>query len=158
MNNKILKLVDECITAFGDDVVENSLATLMNERRLSNESDVLTIVANAGVHTIPKSYLRGEVYVASHGNWTAVDEKTLNREISEILLAAAKKLKQHPWRKVFLVPTGHPAVSMNIKVLVYRILRINTVDWVYLGGEYYCLEIDQRAIAIVAGDDSNGYG
>jgi hypothetical protein len=54
------------------------------------------------------------------------------------------------WRKVYLVPTGHPVVSMQIKTLVYRVLRMNTIDLVYLNGVYYTLDLDQREVAIAA--------
>ena len=112
---------------------------------------MLTIVANAGVHTIPERYLCGEVYVASRGNWRAENEGTINSEVRQVLIGVARKLKERQWRRVYLIPTGHPAVSMNIKLLVYRAIRLNTIDWAYINGEYYSLMIDQREIAIEVG-------
>ena len=124
--------------------------TLVADESGPDASQVLTIVANAGVHTIPENYLRGEVYVASRGNWRVDNDETLNSQVGQILTGVAHKLKERQWRKVYLIPTGHPAVSMNIKLLVYRATRLNTIDWVYINGEYYLLAIDQREISIEA--------
>ena len=125
---------------------EKALQLLVADESGPDASQVLTIVANAGVHTIPESYLRGEVYVASRGNWRVDNDETLNSQVSQILTGVARKLKERQWRRIYLIPTGHPAVSMNIKLLVYRAIRLNTIDWVYINGEYYLLTIDQREI------------
>ena len=80
------------------------------------------------------------------------NDETLNSQVSQILTGVARKLKERQWRRIYLIPTGHPAVSMNIKLLVYRAIRLNTIDWVYINGEYYLLTIDQREISIGADD------
>ena len=151
MSETLEYLLDQCVSKLGEEAVEKALQLLMAEESGPDASQVLTIVANAGVHKIPDSYLRGEVYVASRGNWRADNEETLNSQVGQILTGVARKLKERQWRRVYLIPTGHPAVSMNIKVLVYRALRLNTIDWVYINGEYYSLMIDQREISIEAG-------
>ena len=151
MNETLEHLLDQCVSKLGEEAVEKALQLLVAEESGPDASQVLTIVANAGVHKIPDSYLRGEVYVASRGNWRADNEETLNSQVSQILTGVARKLKEQQWRRVYLIPTGHPAVSMNIKLLVYRAIRLNTIDWVYINGEYYSLRIDQREISIEAG-------
>ena len=150
MRSHLRELVEKCVTELGEDAVTRALVTLESGHGQAGERDVLTIIANAGVHRVPDSCLRGEVLIASQGNWAVGSEEAMNREIRRILAKVARKLKQRPWRKVFLVPTGHPVVSMNIKLLVYRILRLNTADWMYLDGIYYIIEIDQRVVAIEA--------
>ena len=151
MNETLEHLLDQCVSKLGEEAVEKALQLLVAEESGPDVSQVLTIVANAGVHKIPDNYLRGEVYVASRGNWRADNEETLNSQVSQILTGVARKLKERQWRRVYLIPTGHPAVSMNIKLLVYRATRLNTIDWVYINGEYYSLMIDQREISIEAG-------
>ena len=152
MSETLEHLLDQCVSKLGEEAVEKALQLLVADESGPDASQVLTIVANAGVHTIPESYLRGEVYVASRGNWRVDNDETLNSHVSQILTGVARKLKERQWRRIYLIPTGHPAVSMNIKLLVYRAIRLNTIDWVYINGEYYLLTIDQREISIGADD------
>ena len=152
MSDTLEHLLDQCVSKLGEEAVEKALQLLVADESGPDASQVLTIVANAGVHTIPESYLRGEVYVASRGNWRVDNDETLNSQVSQILTGVARKLKERQWRRIYLIPTGHPAVSMNIKLLVYRAIRLNTIDWVYINGEYYLLTIDQREISIGADD------
>ena len=48
------------------------------------------------------------------------NERNINREVRQVLIGVARKLKERQWRRVYWFPTGHPALSMNIKLLVYR--------------------------------------
>ncbi|MGA8433085.1 MAG: hypothetical protein WB729_24905 [Candidatus Sulfotelmatobacter sp.] len=112
------------------------------------EEHVLTIIANAGVHTIPQSFLRGEVYEASRGDWNASTEEALLSELSRILSEVVNKLRSKNWKRVYLIPTGHPVLSLQIKAMVYRILRLNTIDLYYKAGSYFEIDLDQRAIAL----------
>ena len=124
----------------------------MNELLLPAATQrVLTIVANAGVHQIPERYLRGEVYEASRGNWDATSEAALVGELTKLLEALALKLRAQPWERVYLVPTGHPIFALQIKAMVYRVLRFNTVDLYYKAGTYFDIDIDQRAVALSVG-------
>ena len=152
MSETLEHLLDQCVSKLGEEAVEKALQLLVADESGPDASQVLTIVANAGVHTIPESYLRGEVYVASRGNWRVDNDETLNSQVSQILTGVARKLKERQWRRIYLIPTGHPAVSMNIQLLVYRAIRLNTIDWVYINGEYYLLTIDQSEISIGADD------
>ena len=151
MSETLERLLSQCIGKLGEEAVEKALQSLVDENSGPDASQVLTIVANAGVHAIPDSFLRGEVYIASRGNWRVGNAGTLNSEVRQVLIGVARKLKERQWRRVYLIPTGHPALSMNIKLLVYRAIRLNTIDWVYINGEYYSLMIDQREISIEVG-------
>ncbi|NEQ41007.1 MAG: hypothetical protein F6K40_34270 [Okeania sp. SIO3I5] len=72
----------------------------------------------------------------------------MEKEFNKILIKVAEKLKSKPWKKVYLVPFGPAVLSMQIKLLVYRILYIETVDFLYAGhGVYYDLDINLRLIA-----------
>ena len=144
----IHKLLDEAIEVKGTEEVVAVLDKMLNRA----EASVLTIIANAGVHEIPKAYLRGEVYEASRGDWNASSEKALLLELTAILSRLAKKLRAGPWKRVYLIPTGHPILSLQIKAMVYRILRFNTVDLYHKAGTYFEGRIHQRAIALDAVD------
>jgi len=143
-------LLDEALKVRGRDSVEAALQSLVASPVAGR---VLTIIANAGVHQIPAPHLRGEVYEASRGDWDATSQESLIAEISRILLRLVLKLKSAPWERIYLIPTGHPVLSLQIKAMVYRILRLNTIDLYYKAGTYLDVDIDQRAIAL---DGSNG--
>jgi len=140
------KLLDQLLKKKGSEAVGSILEELLNEATTRNET--LTIVANAGVHAIPKQYLRGEVFEASRGDWNISSQQALVEELKTILSNLVIKLRSKPWQRVYLVPTGHPILSLQIKTMVYRVLRINTIDLYHKSGSYLEVDIDQRAIAI----------
>ena len=118
---------------------------------LSTSEDTLTIVVNRGVHHMPEEYAIGELYFASDGNLDFSSKESVHSEHERVLSNVAKKLKSRRWRRVYLVPFGPNTLSMQIKLLVYRITRIETKDLFYAGdGEYFCLDIKQRDLIIDA--------
>jgi hypothetical protein len=145
------RLLDKAVKARGVERVVEALHSLLNPS--VSESAVLTIVANAGVHEIPRTYLRGEVYNASQGDWDASTDETLLLELKGILALLATKLRSAQWKRVYLIPTGHPVLSLQIKAMVYRLLRLNTIDLYHKAGEYFEINLDQRAIALEAKAD-----
>ena len=139
------RLLDEIIAVRGE---QSALAALQAVASSKDLALVLTIVANAGVHSIPEQYLRGEVYNASRGNWDASTQESLVRELTGLLTRLGHKLRSRPWKRVYLIPTGHPILSVQIKAMVYRLLRVNTIDLYHKAGTYFEIDIDQRAIAL----------
>jgi hypothetical protein len=125
--------------------VEFALATLA---KVSSAQPALTVIANAGVHRIPTRYLRGEVFEASHGDLDLRTQEAATKSIATILVGLSGKLREKEWSEIYLVPTGHPVVTAQIKTMIYRILRKNTVDLLYVGGRYFDIDIDQRKLAI----------
>ena len=89
-----------------------------------------------------------EVYEASRGDWDVSTEDALLRELQAILSRLVDKLRSQRWDRVYLIPTGHPVLSLQIKAMVYRILRINTIDLYHKSGNYFEVDLDQRAIAL----------
>jgi hypothetical protein len=144
------KLLDKALKARGAAAVEAALDGLLASGE--PETQVLTIIANAGVHEVPSAYLRGEVYEASRGDWDASTEEALSIELKRILSRLVKKLRSRRWDRIYLIPTGHPILSLQIKAMVYRILRFNTIDLYYKAGTYFEVDLDQRAIALHEGN------
>ena len=155
MTSSIDDLLKLCVERCGTEVTEGALLSLLDGPDVAERSLTLTIIANVGVHEIPEKLRRGEVYSASQGNCQVSSDEDLSREVRRILAGVAHKLRERPWRVVYLIPTGHPVVSMQIKALVYRALRLNTVDVAYLNGVYYTLRLDQREVAIESGAAAN---
>ena len=138
-------LLDTAVGAAGADRVAEVLTSLARRETLT---DTLTLISNAGVHTIPDRYLHGDTYEVSHGDWVASTPAEVHEELTRLLHGLAHKLRSRPWRQVYLVPTGHPILTVNVKLLVYRLLRINTIDLYYKAGEYIEVHIDHRGLSL----------
>lgn len=124
------------------------------ERSLPNtKNDILTIVSNRGTHFIPDESKRGEIFYASEGNLDFSSIEIVKEQYEVILSNLAEKLKSSKWKKVYIIPFGHSTLSMQIKLIVYRITRIETIDLFYDGqGNYYDLSISQRSIIVNAAE------
>lgn len=118
-------------------------------RRSEALSNELTIVANAGLHPLPKEWIFGDLFVASEGNLNFSDANSVKSEIKIILEKLNLKLKEKRWNKIYLIPFGHSVISMNIKIAIYRALRIETTDLFYFGdGRYDVIDVDTRSIML----------
>jgi hypothetical protein len=135
-------LLDQVIAEQGSEKVELALNSVIQDSRMN----VLTIIANQGDHSIPARYLRGEIFVASKGNLDFTSGLIIKRQFMQILKKLREKLQEKSWNRIYLIPTGHPTLSIQLKLSVYRIVRINTTDIFYYGGRYYDLDIDIRKI------------
>ena len=138
------KALDEFIEKHG----EAELASLLKEKtsQMNSGEDILTIIANQALHKIPDQYLHGEVYVASEGNVNFVHGVDLKNELLKILQPLKSKLREKSWKRVHLVPTGHPVIALQIKNLVYHVLRLDTIDLCYLQGHYCEIEMKRESL------------
>lgn len=128
--------------------IEKSCDILTEHLEWQNEDD-LTIIANKGVHHLPSERLHGDVFYASEGNLDFSSIEVVKSQYETILSTLACKLKQRPWKHVYLVPFGHCTLCMQIKLLVFRITRIETIDLFYHGeGNYSDLKVEQRNLII----------
>ncbi len=139
---EISELTKEAIALRGHQRVALALHSLIKE----SETKILTIIANQGSHKIPDQYLRGDVYIASRGNLDFSSASAIRTDFLVVLRELRKKLQERSWNKIFLIPTGHPALSIQLKMCVYRTSRINTTDVFYYNGEYFDIDIDIRKI------------
>jgi hypothetical protein len=109
----------------------------------------LTIVCNAGIHPIPSDFVFGELYIASKGNLDFSSIETINAAYDQIIIRLHEKLMEKRWKEIYVFPFGHSTLAMNIKLAVYRTLRIETVDIFYFGnGEYGLLKRDTRKLLV----------
>lgn len=140
--------LSELIKEIGEDEALDILKLHSQQERLSREN-VLTIVVNRGVHHLPSENLRGTVYYASEGNLDFSSSESVKGEFEKILDGVSEVLKGKNWKQVFVVPFGPCALSMQIKLLVYRITRIESTEVFYLGeGRYIDLKLKQRRIIV----------
>lgn len=145
MDHEIENIVNICLKKLGHEKFKLEIERIL---LINEEEDVLTIIVNEGIHPNSPVHERGQIYVASRGNIDFSSKNNVEKEFQRILIGLAKKLKSKPWKKVYIVPFGPAVLSMQIKLLVYRILYIETIDFLYAGhGTYYELDIDLRTIA-----------
>ena len=135
------ELVNEFILKYG----EEELVSYLNGRLLESEF-VLTLVGNEGTHKIPQKFLHGEVFSVTSGSLELGTKEDVQIEYKKALALLIRKLKEKPWRKVYFIPTGPTTLVLQIKVIVYNILRISTVDLFYSKGQYFEIEMDYRKI------------
>ena len=140
--------LSDLIEQLGEDKACDILKRHLDQEKRENEN-VLTIVVNKGVHHLLKENLRGTVFYASEGNLDFSSAGSVQEEFERILEDVTRILKDRNWKQVFVLPFGPCALSMQIKLLVYRITRIESIEIFHLGeGEYMDLEIRQRHIIV----------
>jgi hypothetical protein len=141
--------MDRTLRDLIDDVGEENAVRILLAARGKPREETLTIVANEGVHHLPDEMKRGHVHIASRGNLDFSTISTVQAEYHRILSELALLLKQRTWKHIYLVPFGPSTLSMQIKLLVYRVTRIETIDVFYDGrGSYSDLRIAQRDLIV----------
>lgn len=144
MTEETSQCIQNYIERYGEQELLSKLNTTYNQ-----QENILTIISNQGVHPLGELHKRGEIFYASKGDLDFSTELKATEEIKKILEVVANKLKSNSWERVYLVPFGPAALSMQIKSLVYRILHIDTVDVLHIGnGIHVDIEINPRKIAL----------
>ena len=106
-----------------------------------------TIVVNQGMHTIPDHLIVGEKFIFYEGSVDLSSEIALHRFTTSHLERLTVFLKSRKWKKVYLVLSGHVAMCVQVKLAVYRVTHVESVDWVFDGaGNYLKLDIPMRRI------------
>ena len=147
MKDKISNLLNEALERIGEDRLAEELLKLSSIEADTGEQ-TLTIVANEGIHHLPIDLARGEVLVASKGSLDFSSNESINREFTKILKNIAQKLKEREWEKIYLIPFGPSNLSMLIKLLVYRVTHIETIDLFYIDSQYREVHIKLRQLII----------
>jgi hypothetical protein len=124
------RTLDRLVRDYGEEAIKH----VASEAFLGEE---LTIVSNLSLHPLPKEFIRGEMFVASQGTLDFSDRDAAKNEILKILTATKKKLQEKRWKSVYILPFGHCVISMNIKMLVYRVLHIEAKEIMHLGNQDY---------------------
>jgi hypothetical protein len=147
MDNELEALVAAAVKSAGLTKVRNTLSDLAKAGD-SNEV-ALTIIVNSGVHHLADEYLRGDVFVCSEGSLDLSTPDTVHSEFRRVLMRAARKLKSRAWTRVYIVPFGPATLSMQLKLLVYRICGIESTDLMNIPGKPRIdLTIDLRELII----------
>lgn len=134
-------LVKSFINKYGEKELE-----LYLNKKLEKNNKILTIIGNEGLHPIPDEYLHGEIYNASSGSLNFDTDENILSEYKLVLKDLGEKLKEKNWEKVYFIPTGQTTLTLQIKLFVYHILRLSTIDLFYSKGRYMEIDIDYRSI------------
>jgi hypothetical protein len=136
------KSLKDLIATYGVELLQRELRRLDPSDPVEN---VLTIVSNSGTHALPKEHLHGTVYFASEGSLDFSSGEEIKKQFEQILINLARVVKSKRWNKIYLLPFGPSALTMLIKLLVFRITYIDTWDIIYLGnGKYSEIQIETR--------------
>jgi hypothetical protein len=144
---------DALRAALADLIANYGIERLQSELRRLTPSDLaedsLTIISNSGTHAIPEEHMHGTVYFASEGSLDFSSGAAVKKQFEEILIKLADVVKSRRWNKIYLLPFGPSALTMLIKLLVFRITYMDTIDIVYLGeGKYSEIQIDTRGLIV----------
>lgn len=108
-------------------------------------ADVLTIIGDETLHRIPDNQRIGTVYIFSSGKIDDTSNSSVKAHIAHCLEQLFEVLKSKNWRRVRIVVSGHALLSMHIKLLVYRVLHLESEDIGYFGEQgYRSIKIDLR--------------
>lgn len=103
------------------------------------------------MHPIPKRHLRGKVLNFSEGS-LALQPEEVDATIAELCRRATSVLASSKWKTIYLIPTGHPLLSIAAALLVFRITRLAPVIVSYFGEEgYRDIKLDLRRF--IVGDE-----
>lgn len=128
----VITALEAALSTAGRDKVLQTLSALAEIE--SQESNILTIIMNEGVHYLPDEYKRGEVFVASQGSFDLSSHESVHEEFWQVLRATARKLKSRAWKRVYIVPFGPTPLSMQVKLLVYRVCGIESIEVMQVSG------------------------
>ena len=140
-SDRLLAAISQLALEFG---AEEVLEAARKSARTSQGSSC-TILVNEGIHTFPEYLFRGETYIFSRGNMNMNDADLFESELSLLLRLLASFLKTKKWNDIRVIISGHAVLNMYVKLLVYRMTRAETTDWVFDGrGNYFPIQIPLR--------------
>ena len=131
MSPELEKKIAQFVERHGEDLLRDFIL----EREDSEK--VLTIICDRTMHEIPQDVLVGDVFDFSHGSLDTSSDKSLTRELIDKLAVLQKTLKSNHWKSVRLIISGHAILAPQIKMLVYRILHLETEDFGYFASVGY---------------------
>ena len=143
MTNDLSSKINSLVEKYGETSVRRTLDGLTE---LASES-TCTIIINKGIHSFPDSLLVGEVYIFSDTSVPMESGLAIERWIVTRIKKLKKFLMKKKWSKVYLLISGHAAVCMQVKLAVYRVTHIETIDLAFDGkGNYLPVSIPMRKI------------
>ncbi len=107
------------------------------QQALQTKGETLSIIVDQTMHRIPSDVLSGHIYEFSKGNFSTESSDDIKLHIVERLRDLSAVLKSKNWKNVRIIVSGHALLAMQVKLLVYRILHLDTEDVAYFGKDGY---------------------
>jgi len=127
-------LLDKFLSKFSDVKLTE---VLERELKKVKSCDILTIVCDEKVHSIPDEILDGTVYIMNEENLDTSSDEALKSDLNNIAAGLISVLKSENWKHVKIIFTGHAILGALAKYLVYRICHLESTDIVYFGSSGY---------------------
>ena len=131
-----------------DQSVIDEIEKILNDTPKSD--DVLTIVANKGSHAINETLLPGCVFYASEGNLggSPMNPETLITDLEKIAKQTTKILKNNFYKKIYIVPSGLPIISLTISAIVSQVTAKPIIPLQYdrESGQYWKIDLPIREL------------
>ncbi len=145
-NDALQKSLRELIDTYDVEQLHSELRRLASSEQ---DQNVLIIVSNSGTHPLPEEHLHGIVYFASEGSLDFSSGAAVKRQFEHILIKLSSIVKGKQWNKVYILPFGPWALTMLIKLLVFRITCSDIYDIIYLGNDKYAeIQIETRDLIV----------
>jgi hypothetical protein len=132
MSSDIRLILTELLQRHSTDEIIDAVNAMRESSR-----PTLTIIVDNSLHSIPETLVVGEKFVMSSGALNATTDENLQADVLDRLQRLGKKLKERDWQKVRLVLSGHCLLSVQAKMLVYRITHLETEDIAYFSDHGY---------------------
>lgn len=132
MRTDTKKIVDRFVSQYSEDELCAYL-----EKRISGQYDVLTIIGDRTLHKIQEDLIEGTVFDFNNGSIDASSDDAVKKHMISALMRLYDILKSRNWGKVKLIYSGHALFTAHIKIMVYRILHLDTVDVAFFGADGY---------------------
>lgn len=144
MKDALKSTLERLVESYGAERVFDTTRDVVQRKLVGN---ICTIVINEGIHVFPDYIIQGDKYVLYRGSLDFGDSEALRAEATQHLRELSIYLGRKKWSKIYTVISGHAAICMQVKLLVYRMTHLETVDWAFDGkGNYLRLHIPIREI------------
>lgn len=143
MSDQLRRQLDKIVKSYGLDKTREALSGI---ERLS-KFKVCTIVVNKGLHHFPEDILHGRVFYFSDSSLPMETRDVAEKWMSERLIKLKEFLHSQKWSEIYLLISGHAAACVQVKLAIYRITHIESIDIAFDGkGNYINIEIPMRRL------------
>lgn len=140
MVDDIQRIIDDLVSKYSESDIKKAL----NKSKKKSGDRSLTVVVNFGMHSLPEDILRGDVLFFSEGN-VDLSADGIHTTFETLSRRAVKYLRTKVWEKIYLIPSGHPALVVLATMVTYRVTRLDPTIVYYVDGHYNDVKLDIRA-------------
>jgi hypothetical protein len=114
-------------------LINFSKEEIIEALRVPSSDDVLSIIADGGMHRQPDDLLIGERYIFSNGMIDTTSDHSVDMHILECCKKLSLVLRRKNWSQIRLFYSGHSLLPAYAKLTVYRVTHLDTVVFGFFG-------------------------